>query len=107
MDEASAILLLLLLLLCRGSEYWEEDAAAELPSAFNDFMFSTEDCGDLSLNSAGISSGAGMGRSLAAATNWCSVQEEEKSFKPRQNGAILRSIYKNFDVRQNLLPSWR
>lgn len=82
----------LLLLACIGRGDFEE-AAGVLLSGFSDFMFSTDACGDLSLNSAGISSGAGMGRSLAAATSWCSVQEEEKSFRPRQNGAILRSIY--------------
>ena len=40
----------------------------------------------------GISSAAGIGRPFAAATSWCSVQESEWSFRPRQKGAILLSI---------------
>lgn len=42
-------------------------------------------------SSSGISSGAGIGRPLAAATNWFSVQDSEKSFRPLQKGAIRRS----------------
>ena len=87
--------------MCIGSEDLNEEAAKLLLSGFSDLIFSKDDCGDLSLNSAGISSGAGMGRSLAAATIWCSVQDEEKSFRPRQNGAILRSIYCRANVRGN------
>ena len=51
--------------------------------------FIGNDLGD----SCGISSGAGIGRPRAAATSWFSVHELECSFKPRQNGAIRRSIY--------------
>ena len=44
-------------------------------------------------SSLGISSAAGIGRPFAAATSWFSVQESEWSLRPRQKGAILRSIY--------------
>lgn len=44
------------------------------------------------VSSGGISSAAGIGRPLAAAISWYSVQFSLKSSKPRQNGAIRRSI---------------
>lgn len=47
---------------------------------------------DLSSSSSGTSSAAGMGLPLAAATSWFSVHESEWSFRPRQKGAIRRSI---------------
>lgn len=58
----------------------------------NDFF--SDSAFDIALGSSstGISSGAGIGRPLAAATSWFSVHESEWSFKPLQNGAILRSI---------------
>lgn len=58
----------------------------------DDFVSDSTLDSDLGSSSTGISSGAGMGRPLAAATSWFSVHESEWSFNPLQNGAILRSI---------------
>jgi hypothetical protein len=44
-------------------------------------------------SSGGISSAAGIGMPLTAATIWCSTQDSLKSFRPFQKGAIFRSIY--------------
>ena len=49
--------------------------------------------GGVNCKSGGISSGGGIGSPLAAATNWCSVHDSEKSFSPRQKGARRLSIY--------------
>ena len=43
-------------------------------------------------SSSGMASGAGRGRPRATETNWYSVHESECSLRPRQKGAILRSI---------------
>lgn len=43
-------------------------------------------------SSGGVWSGGGIGRPLAAATIWNSVQLSSLSLRPRQNGAIFRSI---------------
>lgn len=43
-------------------------------------------------SSGGVWSAGGMGRPRAAAIIWGSVHWSSTSFKPRQNGAILRSI---------------
>lgn len=45
-----------------------------------------------------MSSGAGIGRPLAAATSWYSVQDSEKSLRPLQKGANRRSICYNVSV---------
>lgn len=48
----------------------------------------------------GTSSGAGIGRPLAAATSCASVQDSEWSFRPFQNGANRRSILNTISFRQ-------
>lgn len=53
-----------------------------------------EACEGVRAISGGISSGAGIGKLRAAATNCASVHELEWSLSPLQNGASRRSILK-------------
>lgn len=58
--------------------------------------FCDEALGDAGLgmnSSGGCSSAAGMGRPRPAQMSWYSVQLSSLSLRPRQNGAILRSIW--------------
>lgn len=61
-------------------------------------MFCVEAAGEVAdigrgiSSSGGMASAAGKGRPRAAATIWYSVHVSEKSFRPLQNGANLRSI---------------